>query len=119
MGLWPRHGCRTGSWFSIWDATVLTAHSEKQDTTRIWRTFGCHPLLGDSQSRHRWSRGPVAELLRPGNAGSNTAADHVAAHDAALGPLPVGLRASTSRQGSGAGAHRRCRGPPRLCRPPA
>jgi len=55
------------------------------------------PPARDSQSRHRWSRGPVAELLRPGNAGSNTAADHVAAHDAALGPLPVGLRASTSR----------------------
>src|SRR4029453_5705020 len=37
---------------------------------------------------------PVAELLRPGRAGSNTAADHVAVLDAALAQLPAAFRAS-------------------------
>ncbi len=36
---------------------------------------------------------PVAELLRPGKAGSNTAADHVVVLDAALTQLPAHLRA--------------------------
>jgi hypothetical protein len=35
---------------------------------------------------------PVAELLRPGKAGSNTAADHIAVLDAALAQLPAPLR---------------------------
>ena len=36
---------------------------------------------------------PVSELLRPGKAGSNTAADHVVVLDAALAQLPADLRA--------------------------
>jgi hypothetical protein len=36
----------------------------------------------------------VAEVLRPGNAGSNTAADHVIVLDAALAQLPTPLRTS-------------------------
>ena len=36
---------------------------------------------------------PVSELLRPGKAGSNTAADHVVVLDAALAQLPAALRA--------------------------
>ena len=36
---------------------------------------------------------PVAELLRPGRAGSNTAADHVTVLDAALAQVPAVLRA--------------------------
>ena len=36
---------------------------------------------------------PVGELLRPGKAGSNTAADHVTVLDAALAQLPAHLRA--------------------------
>ncbi|MGH3993842.1 MAG: IS1380 family transposase, partial [Pseudonocardiaceae bacterium] len=35
---------------------------------------------------------PVAGLLRPGNAGSNTAADHIKVFDAALAQLPAHLR---------------------------
>src|ERR687884_2252268 len=35
---------------------------------------------------------PVAELLRPGRAGSNTAADHVQVLDAALAQVPAALR---------------------------
>lgn len=35
---------------------------------------------------------PVAELLRPGRAGSNTAADHVVVLDAAMAQIPEPLR---------------------------
>jgi hypothetical protein len=75
------------------DATLVTAHSEKQDATRNWKKgFGFHPLL--SFVDHGTSTGgePVAELLRPGKAGSNTAADHIVVLDAALAQVPAGLR---------------------------
>ena len=75
------------------DATLVTAHSDKQDATRTWKKgFGFHPLL--SFVDHGGSSGgePVAELLRPGRAGSNTAADHVLVLDAALAQLPAALR---------------------------
>jgi hypothetical protein len=75
------------------DATLVTAHSDKQDATRTWKKgFGFHPLLGFVD--HATSSGgePVGELLRPGKAGSNTAADHVVVLDAALAQLPADLR---------------------------
>ncbi len=76
------------------DATLLDAHSDKQDAARTWKKgFGFHPLL--SFVDHGTSSGgePVGELLRPGKAGSNTAADHVTVLDAALAQLPAHLRA--------------------------
>jgi len=76
------------------DATLVTAHSDKQDATRTWKKgFGFHPLLGFVD--HATSSGgePVSELLRPGKAGSNTAADHVVVLDAALAQIPADLRA--------------------------
>jgi hypothetical protein len=75
------------------DATLITAHSEKEDATRTWKkTFGHHPLLGFVDHGAGSGGEPVAELLRPGNAGSNTAADHVVVLDAALAQLPAPLR---------------------------
>jgi Transposase DDE domain group 1 len=78
------------------DATLVPAHSEKQDATRTWKkTFGFHPLLGFvdyGPAGHGGGGEPVAELLRPGRAGSNTAADHIAVLDAALAQLPAPLR---------------------------
>jgi len=68
------------------DATLLTAHSEKELANPTWKLgFGFHPLLcfldGTDEA--------LAGMLRPGNAGSNTVADHVAVLDAALAQLPV------------------------------
>lgn len=75
------------------DATLVTAHSEKEDATRTWKkTFGFHPLLGFVDHGVGGAGEPVAELLRVGNAGSNTAADHVSVLDTALGQLPTPLR---------------------------
>ncbi len=71
------------------DATLVGAHSEKEDATRTWKkTFGHHPLYGFVDHGAGGAGEPVAELLRPGNAGSNTAADHVAVLDAALAQIP-------------------------------
>jgi len=76
------------------DATLLDAHSEKEDATRTWKKgFGFHPLLSFVDHGTASGGEPVAELLRPGKAGSNTAADHVVVLDAALAQLPAQYRA--------------------------
>jgi hypothetical protein len=76
------------------DATLVTAFSEKEDATRTWKKgFGFHPLLSFADHGGPSGGEPVAELLRPGKAGSNTAADHVVVLDAALAQLPAALRA--------------------------
>jgi Transposase DDE domain group 1 len=75
------------------DATLVIAYSEKEDATRTWKkTFGFHPLLAYVDHGVGGGGEPVGELLRPGNAGSNTAADHISVCDAALDQLPAPLR---------------------------
>lgn len=79
------------------DATLVIAHTDKEDATRTWKkTFGFHPLLGyvdhGGADHHGGGGEPVAELLRPGKAGSNTAVDHVTVLDAALAQVPQSLR---------------------------
>jgi hypothetical protein len=67
------------------DATLVGAHSEKEGAAGNFKGgFGFHPLLAFLDD----SREPLAGLLRPGNAGANTAADHIAVVDAALEQLP-------------------------------
>jgi DDE family transposase len=53
------------------DATLLTAHSEKEQAAGNWGGFGCHPLLCFLDGMDEG----LAGILRPGNAGSNTAQD--------------------------------------------
>jgi hypothetical protein len=68
------------------DGSLVTAHSDKQGAAPTYkRGFGFYPLLAylDATGEH------LAGLLRPGNAGSGTAADHVAVLDQALAQLPV------------------------------
>ena len=75
------------------DGVLVLAHSEKQDATATWKkTFGHHPLMGFVDHGSGGSGEPVAGLLRPGNAGSNTAADHITTAQLALAQLPKKYR---------------------------
>jgi hypothetical protein len=67
------------------DATLITAHTEKDGAAGTFKGgFGFHPLLAFLDE----SREALAGLLRPGNAGANTAADHLAVVELALEQLP-------------------------------
>jgi len=71
------------------DATISIAHSEKQNAAATWkRTFGFHPLLAFLDRPEIAGGEALAGLLRAGNAGSNTAADHVTVLAMALAQLP-------------------------------
>ena len=75
------------------DGVLVLAHSEKQDAAATWKkTFGHHPLMGFVDHGRGGSGEPVAALLRPGNAGSNTAADHIETAQLALAQLPKKYR---------------------------
>jgi hypothetical protein len=67
------------------DASIVVCHSEKEQAAPTFkRTFGYHPLLAFCDNTGEF----LAAALRKGNAGSNTAADHVTVLDAALAQLP-------------------------------
>jgi hypothetical protein len=72
------------------DGVLVLAHSEKEDAAATWKkTFG-------------------GGLLRPGNAGSNTAADHIEAARLALSQFPAKYRRGRRtliRADSGGGTH--------------
>lgn len=93
------------------DATLLDAHSEKECATPTFkRGFGFHPLLAFADHGRDGTGEPLAELLRPGNAGANTAADHKRVLAAALAQLPwqPGYRVGRKvlvRTDSGGGTH--------------
>jgi Transposase DDE domain group 1 len=67
------------------DATLVTAHSDKEQAAGNYKHgFGFHPLLCYEAKTQE----ALAGILRPGNAGANTAADHVEVLDLALAQLP-------------------------------
>lgn len=71
------------------DATLVTAHSEKESTGPTYkRGFGFHPLCAFADHGADGTGEPLAILLRPGNAGANTAADHISVVKDALRQLP-------------------------------
>ena len=75
------------------DATITVAHSEKENAASTWkRTFGFHPLLAFLDRPDIAGGEALAGLLRPGNAGANTAADHIQVLDMALAALPEHAR---------------------------
>ncbi|WBB95921.1 IS1380 family transposase [Solwaraspora sp. WMMA2059] len=83
------------------DATLITAHSDKQGAAATFkRGFGFHPLgawcanTGES----------LTMLLRPGNAGSNTITDHIRVLGEAIVQLPVKYRRRILVRVDGAGA---------------
>ena len=76
------------------DATIVISHSEKDGAAPTFkRTFGHHPLLAFLDHGAGGSGELLAALLRPGNAGSNTAADHIEVTRQALAAVP-GINAS-------------------------
>jgi hypothetical protein len=53
------------------DATIVIAHSEKDQAAPTWKkTFGFHPLAAFADHGPEGSGEPLAIVLRPGNAGS-------------------------------------------------
>jgi hypothetical protein len=71
------------------DATLVTSHSEKENAAPTFkRGFGFHPLCAFVDHGPDGTGEPLAILLRPGNAGSNTATDHIAVIRQALAQLP-------------------------------
>ena len=67
------------------DATLVTSHSEKELAKGNFKGgFGFHPLTCYLEATGE----ALAAILRPGNAGSNTASDHVAVLEQALHQLP-------------------------------
>ena len=68
------------------DGTLVTADSEKEKAAPNYKKgFGFYPLVSYLDR----STEPLAGLLRPGNAGSGTAADHITVLDASLFQLPI------------------------------
>jgi Transposase DDE domain group 1 len=68
------------------DATLLTAHAEKEDAAGNYKGgFGFHPLLCYLDETGE----ALAGVLRPGNAGANTAVDHFEVLQLALEQLPT------------------------------
>src|SRR3954469_15610757 len=76
-----RSGCRSMS-----TRTLVTTHSEKEQAAGNYKGgYGFHPLQAYADE----TREALGGLLRPGNAGANTAADHVAVLDRALEQIPA------------------------------
>jgi len=75
------------------DATIVTACSEKEQAAPTWKkTYGHHPLAVFADHGAEGTGEALAVLLRAGNTGSNTAADHIEAARLALAQLPRNLR---------------------------
>jgi Transposase DDE domain group 1 len=74
------------------DGTLLDAHSPKQGAAGTYKGgFGFYPLVC-FLDRQDGTGEALAGILRPGNAGSNTAGDHVEVVELALAQLPSAAR---------------------------
>jgi hypothetical protein len=89
------------------DATIVISHSDKDQARPTWKkTYGFHPLTAFADHGPAGSGEPLAIMLRPGNAGSNTAADHIETARLALAQLPAAQRKKALiRADSGGGTH--------------
>ena len=83
------------------DATLVTAHSDKEGAAPTWKKgYGFHPLGAWCSN----TRECLAMLLRPGNAGSNTFTDHRDVLAAAIRQVPARFRQRILVRVDGAGA---------------
>ncbi|MEL7088100.1 MAG: IS1380 family transposase [Planctomycetota bacterium] len=83
---WDRGAGPSGSTLIVdLDATIITGTDTKEDSAGTWKgTWGHHPLLAIAAE----SGEILGGLLRPGNAGSNTAVDHVQLLGEVIDDLP-------------------------------
>jgi len=83
------------------DATIVRVHSEKENAAATFkRTYGYHPLAVWCDNTQEF----LAAVLRPGSAGSNTAADHITVLTEAINQVPVAHRKKMLVRADGAGA---------------
>lgn len=83
------------------DATLITAHSDKEGAAPTFKKgFGFHPLAAWCANTGE----SLAMLLRPGNAGSNTVTDHLQVLRDALAQIPAGRGGRLLIRVDGAGA---------------
>jgi hypothetical protein len=115
-GMWARLSARPGGfpWVQVagqtwsgWivldvDASLVESHSDKEGAAGTYKkhVFGLHPILVSCVNTGE----VLAVLLRPGNAGSNTAADHIAVLGEAVAQLPPAYRKRIIFRADGAGA---------------
>jgi Transposase DDE domain group 1 len=70
------------------DATLIASHFDKEGAAGNYKGgYGFHPILAYCDETGE----ALAAILRPGNAGSNTAADHIAVIQDALAQIPASL----------------------------
>jgi hypothetical protein len=82
---WELHGASGCLTIDV-DATLISSHSEKELAAGNYKGgYGFHPLMAYADQ----TREALGAILRPGNAGANTATDHKTVLDLALGQLPV------------------------------
>ena len=82
---WGHHGVAERLTIDV-DATLITAHSEKEKAAGNYKGgYGFFPLNAYCDE----TREALGGLLRPGNAGSNTVADHLTVLDLALEQIPA------------------------------
>jgi hypothetical protein len=95
-------GKRLAGWIVIdIDATIILAASKKEGAKATFKkTFGFHPLAAWCANTQE----SLAMLLREGNAGSNTVADHLTVLTAALTQIPGSSHAKILVRVDGAGA---------------
>ena len=85
------------------DASILISHRDKEHAAGTFKhTYGHHPLMAWCDNTGE----SLAFRLRPGNAGSNTASDHIAVLTEALAQIPSRYRRDVLVTVDGAGATR-------------
>ena len=89
------------------DATIVVAHSDKGKAAPAWKkTYGHHPLAAFADHGAGAAGEALTIMLRPGNAGSSTASEHIEVTRLALAQLPRRQRRKVlTRTGSGGGTH--------------
>jgi hypothetical protein len=86
------------------DSTIVIAHSDKDGAAPTYKhTFGFHPILVTCDNTGEL----LAIRLRPGNAGANTAADHLHILGEALTQVPAAHRRRLLVRGDSGRRHRR------------